>query len=190
MEKLHPQAFCFHRMFCCCEGPRIHATISIVSFNVWFFKDSIQKSICGYISTLESLYLTFLFCSHFREGHWYSVCLLLRSGEIEYNCWKISTGMTNQLETKSHISCCVTATSYTACLCSCANHKARFNAKRWITCVSRECARLCMCLHQPPYTSTQCACKSHLVCKSHPDFQGEKLIQNCVTYTRVKTVFT
>jgi len=53
--------------------------------------------------------------------------------------------------------------------------------------VSRKCARVCMCLHKSPrhqHASAQC------VCKSHPDFQGEQLVQNFATCTRINTVFT
>jgi len=53
-------------------------------------------------------------------------------------------------------------------------------------------------MHSPVYVlaqaikhaSTQYLCKSHLVCKPHPDFQGERLVQNFATYMQINTMFT
>jgi len=39
---------------------------------------------------------------------------------------------------------------------------------------------VCMCLHK--HASTQCICKLHLMCKLHPSFHGEQLIQNFATH--------
>jgi len=37
------------------------------------------------------------------------------------------------------------------------------------------------------HASTQCVCKSHLMCMSHPDFPGEQFVQDFAIYTRVNT---
>jgi len=72
-------------------------------------------------------------------------------------------GVANQSETNSHISYCVTAKSHIVHVGTREHHPISF-------------ARACMCLRKSP--STQYVCKSHL------DFQDEKLVKKiCDLYT-------